>query len=69
VALRSANLRLLGTGRAAVSTRAYLAELPSLIDEIERGTFAVAARPVPLADVELARAAPDVPGERLVLVP
>src|SRR3954451_20908171 len=69
VALRSANFRLQGNGQGAVSTRAYLAELPSLIDEIDRGTFAVAARPVPLADVEVAWAAPDAPGERLVLVP
>jgi NADPH:quinone reductase-like Zn-dependent oxidoreductase len=69
VALRSANLRLQGNGQGAVSTRAYLAELPSLVDEIDRGTFAVAARPVPLADVEAAWAAPDVPGERTVLVP
>jgi NADPH:quinone reductase-like Zn-dependent oxidoreductase len=69
VALRSANLRLQGNGQGAVSTRAYLAELPSLVDEIDRGTFAVTARPVPLADVEAAWAAPDVPGERTVLVP
>jgi NADPH:quinone reductase-like Zn-dependent oxidoreductase len=67
--LRSANFRLLGNGQGAVSARAYLAELPSLIDEIDRGTFAVAARPVPLADVEAAWAAPDLPGERTVLVP
>jgi NADPH:quinone reductase-like Zn-dependent oxidoreductase len=69
VALRSANFRLQGNGQGAVSTRAYLAELPSLIDEIDRGTFSVSARPVPLADVEAAWAAPDVPGERTVLVP
>jgi hypothetical protein len=69
VALRSANLRLQGNGQGAVSTRAYLAELPSLVDEIDRGTFAVTARPAPLADVEVAWAAPDVPGESTVLVP
>jgi hypothetical protein len=69
VALRSANLRLQGNGQGAVSTRGYLAELPSLVEEIDRGTFAVSARPVPLADVEAAWAAPDVPGERTVLVP
>ena len=52
VALRSANFRLQGNGQGAVSPRAYLAELPSLIDEISAGTIGVTARPVPLADVE-----------------
>ena len=37
VALRSANFRLQGNGQGAVSPRAYLAELPSLIDEIDDG--------------------------------
>ena len=41
VALRSANLRLQGNGQGAVSTAAYLAELPSLVDEINAGTIAV----------------------------
>ena len=41
VALRSANLRLQGNGQGAVSTAAYLAELPSLVDEIDAGTIAV----------------------------
>jgi NADPH:quinone reductase-like Zn-dependent oxidoreductase len=69
VALRSANFRLQGNGQGAVSTRAYLAELPSLIDEIDNGGIAVTARPVPLADVETAWTAPEVPGVRTVLVP
>ena len=37
VALRSANFRLQGNGQGAVSPRAYLAELPALIDEIGAG--------------------------------
>ena len=37
VALRSANLRLQGNGQGAVSAQAYLAELPSLIEEIDAG--------------------------------
>ena len=37
VALRSANLRLQGNGQGAVSTKAYLAELPSLVEEIDAG--------------------------------
>jgi NADPH:quinone reductase-like Zn-dependent oxidoreductase len=69
VALRSANFRLQGNGQGAVSTRAYLAELPSLIDEIDNGGIAVTARPVPLADAETAWTAPEVPGVRTVLVP
>ena len=69
VALRSANLRLQGNGQGAVSTRAYLAELPSLIDEIDNGGLVVKAQAVPLAEVETAWTAPEVPGVRTVLVP
>ena len=69
VALRSANLRLQGNGQGAVSTRAYLAELPSLIDEIDNGGLVVNAHAVPLAEVETAWAEPEAPGVRTVLVP
>lgn len=69
VALRSANFRLQGNGQGAVSTRTYLEELPFLVDEIESGGIAVTAAPVPLADVEGAWNAPEVPGVRTVLVP
>ena len=69
VALRSANFRLQGNGQGAVSTRAYLAELPSLIDEIDNGGLVVKAQAVPLAEVETAWTAPEVPGVRTVLVP
>jgi hypothetical protein len=69
VALRSANLRLQGNGQGAVSTSACLAELPSLIDQIDAGTIKISARPVPLADVEATWTAPDVPGVRTVFVP
>ena len=68
VALRSANFRLQGNGQGAVSTRAYLEELPSLVDEINRGGLEVTARAVPLADVESVWTAPDEPGVRTVLV-
>ena len=68
VALRSANLQLLGNGQGAVSASAYLAELPSLIEEINNGGIAVTARTVPLADVEAAWTAPEAPGSRTVLV-
>jgi NADPH:quinone reductase-like Zn-dependent oxidoreductase len=69
VALRSANLRIQGNGQGAVSPRAYLAELPSLIDEIDAGTLEVEARPVPLADVEAIWDVADAPGVRIVLIP
>jgi NADPH:quinone reductase-like Zn-dependent oxidoreductase len=69
VALRSANLRIQGCGQGSVSPRAYLAELPSLVADIDAGTIAVNARPVPLADVEAAWTAPEPPGQRTVLIP
>ncbi|MFE2431664.1 zinc-binding dehydrogenase [Streptomyces sp. NPDC059373] len=69
VALRSANFRLQGNGQGAVSTRTYLEELPSLINEIEAGGLTVTAQAVPLADIETAWTAPEVPGVRTVLVP
>jgi NADPH:quinone reductase-like Zn-dependent oxidoreductase len=69
VALRSANLRLQGVGQGAVSATAYLAELPSLIDEIETGTFSITPTPVALKDVEAAWGQRDRAGERTVIVP
>ena len=68
-ALRSANLRLQGSGQGSVSPRRYLAELPSLVAEIDAGTIAVNARPVPLAEVEAAWTAPEPAGVRTVLIP
>jgi NADPH:quinone reductase-like Zn-dependent oxidoreductase len=69
VALRSANFRLQGNGQGAVSPAGYLAELPSLVAEIDAGTIPVAARAVPLAEVEAIWNEPDTPGERTVLIP
>ncbi len=69
VALRSANFRLQGNGQGAVSTEAYLAELPSLIDQIDAGTIRVTPLTRPLADVEAVWKEPDAPGTRTVLVP
>ncbi|HTU38772.1 MAG TPA: zinc-binding alcohol dehydrogenase family protein [Acidimicrobiales bacterium] len=68
VALRSANLRLQGSGQGSVSAQGYLDELPQLIAEIDAGRVEVAVRPVALADVEAAWTAPEVPGLRTVLV-
>jgi NADPH:quinone reductase-like Zn-dependent oxidoreductase len=69
VALRSANLRLQGNGQGSVPPGAYLAELPSLVHEIDAGTITMTANRLPLADVEQIWTRPDVPGERTVLVP
>ena len=69
VALRSANLRLQGSGQGSVSPQGYLAELPSLVAEIGSGAISVHPRPWPLADVERAWLEPEAPGERIVLVP
>jgi hypothetical protein len=68
-ALRWANFRLQGTGQGAVPASGYLAELPSLIDEIDNGHIGVTARPAPLSDVETVWEEPEVPGVRTVLVP
>jgi NADPH:quinone reductase-like Zn-dependent oxidoreductase len=68
-ALRSANLRLQGSGQGSVSPAEYLAELPSLVDEINAGTIAVNATSVPLAQVTEAWTRPQAPGQRTVLVP
>lgn len=68
IAMRSANLRIQGTGQGAVSPAVYLAELPALIEEITRGTISVGARAVPLADVETEWTT-DVAGLRTVLIP
>jgi NADPH:quinone reductase-like Zn-dependent oxidoreductase len=69
VALRSANLRLQGTGQGAVSLDVYLAELPSLVEEIDAGTIDVNTSSIPLADVEATWNTPEAPGVRTVLIP
>jgi NADPH:quinone reductase-like Zn-dependent oxidoreductase len=68
-ALRSANLRLQGSGQGSVSPRGYLGELPSLVAEIDAGTITVSTSPVPLAEVEAAWSAPEPPGVRTILIP
>jgi NADPH:quinone reductase-like Zn-dependent oxidoreductase len=69
VALRSANLRIQGNGQGAISTAAYVAELPSLASEIDAGTIAVKPNTMPLANVQAIWTRPDPPGERTVFVP
>jgi NADPH:quinone reductase-like Zn-dependent oxidoreductase len=69
VALRSANLRLQGSGQGAISQADYLAELPLLIDEIHAGAVSVKVNTTRLDDIERIWANPEIPGERTVLVP
>jgi len=69
VALRSANLRLQGSGQGAISPDAYLAQVPPLVEEINAGAIVVKPNTMPLKDVERIWTQPDVPGERTVLLP
>jgi NADPH:quinone reductase-like Zn-dependent oxidoreductase len=69
VALRSANFRLQGNGQGAVSPATYLAELPSLVDEINSGAISVTTNVQALADVEMVWNLSEAPGTRTVLVP
>jgi NADPH:quinone reductase-like Zn-dependent oxidoreductase len=69
VALRSSNLRLQGNGQGAVTIEAYLAALPSLVDQINAGVLALKANPKPLSNVEKIWASTDRPGDRTVLIP
>ena len=67
-ALRSNNLRLQGSGQGSVSPDDYLAELPSLVSELQTGLNFVKPHPRPLAEVERAWLEPEPPGERTVLI-
>ena len=69
VALRSANLRLQGNGQGAVSPAGYLAELPSLVDEIASGAVGFSIDVAPLADVREVWLRSSAPGTRTVLIP
>ncbi|GAA2312850.1 zinc-binding alcohol dehydrogenase family protein [Nonomuraea roseoviolacea subsp. roseoviolacea] len=67
VALRSARLRIVGSGIGSVPARDFLAELPELASAVATGAIDVRARAVPLAEV--ARAWTAGTDERVVLVP
>jgi NADPH:quinone reductase-like Zn-dependent oxidoreductase len=69
VALRSTNLRVMGSGQGSVAARAIVAELPRLAEEILKGRIPVDAMRVPLAEVERAWNAPVREGRRVVFVP
>ncbi|MDQ1128668.1 zinc-binding alcohol dehydrogenase family protein [Microbacterium sp. SORGH_AS_0888] len=68
-ALRSAHLRLIGSGQGSIGGREYLAELPSLVDAIDDGRIDVTTRTARIADVRAVWIAPEEPGVRTVFVP
>jgi NADPH:quinone reductase-like Zn-dependent oxidoreductase len=68
-ALRQANVHFMGSGQGSVSARGILETLPSLADEIGRGTFTIDAEARPLADVESIWNEPIRSTERVVLAP
>lgn len=65
-ALRSANLRLLGSGQGSVSPRGYVSQLPALAEAIDAGQITVATREAALADVERVWVEAEEPGVRTV---
>ena len=69
VALRSTNLRVMGSGQGSVPLAQIVAELPRIADAIATGKIAVEALRVPLAEVERAWTAPEPAGQRIVLIP
>ncbi len=69
-ALRQANVHFLGSGQGSVSPAGILATLPQLAEEIDNGSFSIAALARPLSEVESvwnARVAG--PTQRIVLTP
>jgi hypothetical protein len=53
-ALRSTNLRVLGSGQGSVPTRDIVGELPPLVDELGAGRLHLEAESIPLSRVETA---------------
>jgi NADPH:quinone reductase-like Zn-dependent oxidoreductase len=69
VALRSTNIRVMGSGQGSVAVAHIVAELPRIADAVAAGSITVNALRVPLADVEAAWTAPVPAGQRVVLIP
>lgn len=66
-ALRSARLRIVGSGIGSVPARDILAELPELASAVTEGAIDVRARAVPLA--RIGEVWTEETGDRIVLVP
>jgi NADPH:quinone reductase-like Zn-dependent oxidoreductase len=68
-ALRSARLRIVGSGIGSVPGRDFVKELPKLASAVAAGAFDVRARAVPLAKVEQIWNETAGSSDRIVLVP
>jgi NADPH:quinone reductase-like Zn-dependent oxidoreductase len=68
-ALRSTNLRVMGSGQGSVPLEQIVAELPRIAEAVASATITVNAVRIPLADVEKAWTAPLPPGQRAVFIP
>jgi NADPH:quinone reductase-like Zn-dependent oxidoreductase len=69
-ALRQANIHFLGSGQGSVTARGILEVLPSLVEEIDRGTFSIDAVSHPLSEVgEIWNETLGRSTERIVLLP
>jgi NADPH:quinone reductase-like Zn-dependent oxidoreductase len=66
VALRSTNLKVMGSGQGSVPVKAIVAELPQLADAILRGRIPVDVVRIPLSQVERTWNAPVPAGRRVV---
>jgi NADPH:quinone reductase-like Zn-dependent oxidoreductase len=69
VALRSTNLRVMGSGQGSVPLKDIVSELPHLMKEFSEGVLRLEALRVPLADVEAIWTAPEPQGKRVVFIP
>jgi NADPH:quinone reductase-like Zn-dependent oxidoreductase len=68
VALRSTNLRVVGSGQGSVPVSDIVGELPRLIEELASGRLTVTTIRVPLSDVEKTWTEPGLQGQRIVFV-
>jgi NADPH:quinone reductase-like Zn-dependent oxidoreductase len=68
-ALRSARLRIVGSGIGSVPGRDFVKELPKMAAAVAEGAFDVRARPVSLTEVEQAWTATAGSTDRIVFVP
>lgn len=69
VLLRAANFQILGSGNGSVSIGQILTELPALVKEVASGRFSIAAKAVPLSQVEQVWAESTHASERIVFIP
>jgi NADPH:quinone reductase-like Zn-dependent oxidoreductase len=68
-ALRSARLKLVGSGIGSVARHDFIEELPALAATVTDGTFVLSAEPTPLADVEAVWTSSAGTSDRIVFVP